>query len=44
MWRDIFFLGVEMKRLKSNVFEKMEIYKFDEISWKSNEITNTVAH
>ena len=27
-----FFHGVEMKRLKSSLFEKMEIYKFDEIS------------
>ena len=27
-----FFHGVEMRCLKSNLFEKMEIYKFDEIS------------
>ena len=27
-----FFRGVEMRRLKSSVFGKMEIYKFEEIS------------
>ena len=39
-----FFRGVEMRCLKSSVFRKMEIYKFEEISWKSNEIINIVAH
>jgi len=39
-----FFCGVMMRCLKSNVFGKIEIYKFEETSKKSNEITNIVAH
>jgi len=27
-----FFHGVKIRHLKNNVFEKMEIYKFDDIS------------
>ena len=43
MWKGHFFHGVKMRRLKSNVFGKMD-NKFDEISWKSSEITNIVAY